>query len=95
MFLVDANKRRFLPEQLKPGILPDTSTPLRRPLRPGESYFTTFVFDVPKEARELRLLIRDDDPVSTLVIDHETSPFHGKIYLSLQPPLQATAQSPR
>ena len=95
VFLVDANKRRFLPEQLKPGILPDTSTPLRRPLRPGESYFTTFVFDVPKEARELRLLIRDDDPVSTLVIDHETSPFHGKIYLSLQPPLQATAQSPR
>ncbi len=95
VFIVDANKHRFLPVQLKPSILQDTSTPLRQPLRPGESYFTTLVFDVPKDARGLRLLITDDDPISAALIDHENSPFHGKIYLSLQPSPQTAAQASR
>ncbi len=60
-----------------------TSTPLSQPLRPGESYATTFVFDLPANARNPRLLIADMDPVSRLLIDHENSLLHGKIYLSL------------
>ena len=31
------------------------STPLTEPLRPGESYTTDFVFNVPKDAQGLRL----------------------------------------
>jgi hypothetical protein len=60
------------------------STPLDQPLRPGESYLTELVFDVPADAGSLRLLISDSDPVTRLLIDHENSPLHGKIYLALQ-----------
>jgi hypothetical protein len=59
------------------------STPLTASLRPGESYSTDLVFDVPKEARGLRLWIAEDDPESRLVIGHENSFLHKKIYLSL------------
>ncbi len=87
--LVDAENRRYYPTQLKPGSLMEISIPLAQALRPGESYLTTLVFDVPKGVRGLRLLITDDDPVSVVTIDHENSPFHGKIYLSLNSPKQA------
>jgi hypothetical protein len=60
-----------------------TSTPLTQPLRPGESYTTDFVFDVPRDARGLRLLITEDDPETRLVIGHENSLFHKKIYIGL------------
>lgn len=81
--LVDAEGWRHFPMQLKPHVLSELSTPLAESLRPGQSYFTTFVFDVPRQARNLRLLITDEDPVSVVTIDHENSPFHGKIYLSV------------
>jgi hypothetical protein len=55
-------------------------TPLTQPLRPGESYLTDFVFDVPKDARGLRLLITEDDPETRFVIGHENSLLHKKIY---------------
>ena len=91
--ILDDKERRFLPAQLKPSTLNDVSTPLTRALRPGESYTTSFVFDVPKDARNLRLLIADDDPMSKLIIDHEDSPFHGKIYLSLGLPPEAAPEA--
>jgi hypothetical protein len=59
------------------------STPLTTPLRPGESYTTDFVFDVPRDARGLRLSITEDDPETRLVIGHENSLFHKKIYLGV------------
>jgi hypothetical protein len=55
-------------------------TPLTQPLRPGESYLTDFVFDVPKDARGLRLLITEDDPETRFVIGHENSLLHKKVY---------------
>jgi len=65
------------------------STPLTQPLRPGESYTTDLVFDVPREARGFRLLITEDDPETRLVIGHENSLLHKKIYLGVEtaPPL--------
>jgi len=45
-------------------------------LRPGKSYLTTFVFDVPADARNPRLLITDVDLVTRLLVDHENSPLH-------------------
>jgi len=58
--------------------------PLSEPLRLGESFTRQIVFDVPRDARSLRLLITEDDPQSHLLVGHENSPFHKKIYLGLQ-----------
>jgi hypothetical protein len=69
------------------------STPLTQALRPGESYTSDFLFDVPKDARGLRLLIAEDDPESRLVIGHENSLLHKKIYFAVDsaPPLSKPA----
>ena len=88
--LIDDRGRQYLPAREASAVLPGTSAPLDTPLRPGESYFTTLVFDVPADARNLRLLISDVDRVSRLLVDHENSPLHGKIYLALNPSAAAT-----
>lgn len=67
------------------------SPPLTQPLRPGESYTTDLVFDVPRDAQGLRLLITEDDPQTLLVIGHENSLLHKKIYLGLPPTLKLTS----
>jgi hypothetical protein len=63
--------------------------PLDHPLRPGESYSTTLVFDLPREARGLRLLIAEDLFVTRFLIGHENSFLHGKIWLGVNPSLQS------
>jgi len=93
--LEDASGRRYFPTQVKARELNEASMPLAQPLRPGESYFTSFVFDVPRDAKDLRLLITDDDPISVVTIDHENSPFHGKIYLELNPSSASSAATLR
>jgi hypothetical protein len=84
VFLVDDAGRRFEPwpggktAALQPG------TPLTTALRPGESYWTNFVFDVPNGSVSYRLLItKEADAISKLVIDDENSLLHRKIYLGL------------
>jgi hypothetical protein len=83
--LVDERGHSYLPVPQAAAVAGLRSTPPSQPLRPGESYLTTFVFDVPGDARNPKLLIADTDPMSSLVVDHENSPLHGKIYLSLYP----------
>ena len=83
--LIDDRGRQYLPAREASAVLPGRSAPLNTPLRPGESYLTTFVFDVAADARNPRLLITDVDLVTRLVVDHENSPLHGKIYLALNP----------
>jgi Domain of unknown function (DUF4352) len=56
---------------------------LSEPLRPGQSFAKDLVFDVPKDASGLRLLITEDDPETVLIIGHENSLWHRKIYLDL------------
>lgn len=87
VFLVDGSGRRYLPSpqttETRPAAHPD-STPFGRALRPGESYRTTFVFDVPADARSLRLFVGDPPAgLDRLVIGHENSPFHRKTYFAL------------
>lgn len=62
----------------------NNSKPLTQALRPGESYTTDLVLDVPKDARGLRLLIIEDDPETRFVIGHENSLLHKKIYLDVE-----------
>jgi hypothetical protein len=86
VMLVDDTGQSFDPSVEGQGAfarLGGTSTPLTQPLRPGESYLTDFVFDVPKDARGLRLLITEDDPETRFVIGHENSLLHKKIYFAL------------
>jgi hypothetical protein len=81
--LVDSSGRSYSPLPGDELAFAAPSTPMTKPLRPGESYLTDFVFEVPRDARDLRLLVTDVDPASHFIIDHENSPFHGKILLRL------------
>lgn len=62
------------------------NVPLTHGLKPGESYETVLVFDLPDEARHPRLLLADWDPVTMLLIGHENSFLHKKIYFGLESP---------
>lgn len=60
--------------------------PLTTPLRPGESYVTQFVFDLPQGTRAPKLLIESPTSpswIGRVVIGDEDSIFHKKVYLSL------------
>src|SRR3989449_8734258 len=88
VLLVDNRERGFAPSsegQMALDRVNGPSTPLTQALRPGESYTTEFVFDVPKDAQGLRLLITEDDPETRFVIGHENSLLHKKIYFGLDP----------
>jgi hypothetical protein len=61
--------------------------PLTQPLRPGESYTTALVFDLPRGVSARRLVLTESDPVTRLLIGHENSPFHGKASFVLPAPL--------
>ena len=50
--------------------------PLDTPLRPGESYTTELVFDLPADARDPVLLLNESSPVTRFIIGHENSPLH-------------------
>jgi hypothetical protein len=88
VFLVDESGRRYLPSPEATESWQQAhgdSTPFGRELRPGESYRTTFVFDVPSGARSPRLFVGDPrGGLDRLVIGHENSPFHGKTYFALK-----------
>lgn len=61
------------------------SIPFTQSLRPGESYETTLVFDLPADARNPRLFLTDPLPVNWVLIGHENSFFHKKVFFGLQP----------
>jgi hypothetical protein len=87
VLLVDDTGRRYAPSaegQAAFARLGQNSTSLTQPLRPGESYTTDLVFDVPKEAHGLHLLITENDPETRFVIGHENSLLHKKIYFDVQ-----------
>jgi hypothetical protein len=50
---------------------------------------------MPSDAHNPRLLISDVEPVSRLLVDHENSPLHGKIYLGLNPGEASSAAAVR
>ena len=56
----------------------NAGTPLETPLRPGESYSTELVFDLPPDVRSPVLLINESDLPTRFIIGHENSPLHKK-----------------
>jgi hypothetical protein len=57
--------------------------PLTRPLKPGESYVTRLVFDLPVNAPDPRLLITESDWVTHLLLGHENSFLHQKTFFAV------------
>jgi hypothetical protein len=77
----DENGKQYFPSAEAQSLLAQTQsagTAMTIPLRPGESYSTTLVFDLPEGIRNPTLLIREGETVTRLVIGHENSPFHKK-----------------
>lgn len=61
-------------------------TPLTQPLRPGDSYISRVVFDVPAGSRDLRLLVASPtEPhwIGRVLIGDEGSFLHKKVFLRL------------
>lgn len=78
--LVDADGNRYAPSEAGLRALEAASgpqAPLTRPLRPGEEYTTTLVFDVPAGVRSPSLLLTESNPVTRLLIGHERSLLHA------------------
>jgi hypothetical protein len=87
--VLDDAGREFSPSEpgqrafeLTPGAI---TTPLTTPLRPGESFSTDFVFDLPSHVRNPRLYVGNTDAIASLIIGDEESPLHRKIYFALAP----------
>ena len=57
---------------------PGSTDGLRRQLIPGESYTTEIAFEVPRNATGLRLILRNADPETLVIVGHENSLLHGK-----------------
>jgi hypothetical protein len=55
-----------------------SGTAMTIPLRPGETYSTVVVFDLPADIKNPTLIIREGEFVTHLVIGHENSPLHKK-----------------
>jgi hypothetical protein len=66
--------------------------PFTTPLRPGESYTTELVFDLPANVREPRLLIHEGETVTHFIIGHENSPLHKKTAFQLPAPATQAEQ---
>ncbi len=87
--LVDDRGREFSPSAEGQAALEKwrgNTPPLSQSLRPGESYSTDLVFDLPADALHPRLFITNDDSVTHILIGHENAPLHPRIYLGLIPP---------
>src|SRR5262245_26606610 len=81
--IVDRGGRVYRTSLAAQKVLDQPSVPLTQELEPGESYETRLVFDLPRDVAEPRLLITDEDPMSGLLIGHENSPFHRKVFFRL------------
>lgn len=97
--LVDAAGTAYSPSESALQTLEKTglnSTPITTPLRPGESYISVFVFDLPAGAQNPKLLIETTSGwPDRIFIGGEDSLLHKKVYLRLpeQPPSLAKTAS--
>jgi len=77
--VIDDQGRRYGPSTAAENLLEQANLsgkPLTTALRPGESYTTTLVFDLPADVRNPTLLMNEGEWVTHLIIGHENSPLH-------------------
>lgn len=84
--IMDENSNKYFPSAAGQRALESShaaGTAITTPLRPSETYTTTFVFDLPADIRSPTLLIREGELVTLFVIGHENSPLHKKTKFQL------------
>ncbi len=84
--LVDGQGQRWKPStngQLAWDAAHGASTSLMEPLRPGEWYDATFIFDAPSGATAPRLLVTSEGFPMPILIGDESSILHKKTYFAL------------
>lgn len=77
----DENENQYFPSAEAQRVIENSQaagTAMTIPLRPGESYSTTLVFDLPADIKSPNLLIREGESLTHFVIGHENSPLHKK-----------------
>jgi hypothetical protein len=77
----DENGTQYFPSAVAQAVLEQThaaGTAMTVPLRPGETYSTTLVFDLPAGIKNPTLLIREGESLTHFVIGHENSFLHKK-----------------
>jgi len=90
--VLDAGGKRYLTSLAGQKAAVGSTVPLTQPLRPGESYESTLVFDLPEGVQQPRLLVADWFPLSVFVIGHENSFGHKKAYFALEATAGVQAQ---
>lgn len=79
--VIDESGKKYLPSSPGQSALESSQaagTPITTPLRPSETYTSSFVFDLPADIRHPTLLIHEDEAVTSFLIGHENSPLHKK-----------------
>jgi hypothetical protein len=79
--IVDRTGSRFEPAQAAQALVEQSApegTPMNSPLRPGESYISTLIFDLPPTVQAPVLLINEGDWITRFVIGNENSLAHKK-----------------
>ena len=77
----DVNGKQYFSSTTAQSLLEKSQaagTAMTIPLRPGESYSTTLVFDLPADIKSPTLLIREGESATHFVIGHENSFLHKK-----------------
>jgi hypothetical protein len=77
----DANGKQYFPVPKAQAALEKShvaGTAMTVPLRPGDSYTTSLVFDLPAEFKAGTLLIQEGELTTRFVIGHENGLFHKK-----------------
>lgn len=79
--LSDENGTQYFPSAAAWKVLDKTQqagSAMTLPLRPGESYSTVIVFDLPSDIKNPTLLLKEGESLTHFVIGHENSPLHKK-----------------
>lgn len=83
--LVDDRGNKYSPsvEGQRAEASQSSSAPLTTPLKPGGSYTSEVVFDLPADVKATTLLINEGELLTRFVIGHENSPLHSKTRFQL------------
>ncbi|MBA3515955.1 MAG: hypothetical protein H0T77_16465 [Pyrinomonadaceae bacterium] len=84
--VVDAQGRKYWPSESGAKALAQTEdpgTPFTEALRPGETYTTKLVFDLPVNVASPTLLLNEGEWLTRFIIGHENSPLHKKTRFQL------------
>jgi hypothetical protein len=84
--VVDSQGRKYWPSESGAKALAqteDAGTPFTEALRPGETYTTKLVFDLPADIAHPTLLLNEGEWMTLFIIGHENSPLHKKTRFQL------------